>query len=210
MTTTQTEVNGRARKSLAHQLDRLDSILDGLAEALNGAVADAVKEAVGAAVREAVQAVLHEVLTNPELAARLSDSQAAAAPPVAQAPTAPPGGRLRALLARTARAGKTVLVTAAEAGRRLWSLARLAAGAGPALAGLARAAWAKRRRAAWLAGVGGLVGLGCYLAGPLASSAVSALAGSALAAKARLPWPIRVMPWGRRTAAGECAWPAAR
>jgi hypothetical protein len=38
-----TVVNGKAeRKSLAQQIDRLDLILDGLADGLNEAVADAV------------------------------------------------------------------------------------------------------------------------------------------------------------------------
>src|SRR5262245_3110619 len=209
MTTAQSEVNGRARRTLAHQLDRLDAILDGLAEALQGAVADTVKEAVGAAVREAVQAVLHEVLTNPELAARLVGPRTTAAPPAPAGAGRPSlAGRLRAALGRVAVAGKKVWAAAARPVQRLGSLARLALAAGPALAGLARAAWARRRRAVWLLGVGGLVGAGCYLAGPLASSAVSALAGSALAAKVRLPWPLGVPARGRRTTAGGGAWPA--
>lgn len=56
----QSGLNGRFKKSLAYQLDRLDSILDGLADALNGAVADAVKQAVGTAAREAVKVALAE------------------------------------------------------------------------------------------------------------------------------------------------------
>jgi len=50
------------KKTLAFQLDRLDSILDGLAEALNGAVAVAVKESVGAAAKEAVKVALEEAI----------------------------------------------------------------------------------------------------------------------------------------------------
>src|SRR5688572_11059125 len=72
--------SGRAKKSLAHQIDRLDAILDGLAEALNGAVADAVKEAVGAAVAETIKVVLTEVLANPELVARLAPASPASPP----------------------------------------------------------------------------------------------------------------------------------
>src|SRR5262245_66223003 len=68
MTTT---TNGRTRKSLAEQIDRLDAILDGLADALNEAVADAVRDAVTAAVQEAVHAAVVEVLTNAELRKRL-------------------------------------------------------------------------------------------------------------------------------------------
>ena len=43
------------RKSLADQIDRLDTILDGLSEALNESVADAVRGVVGEAVRRALQ-----------------------------------------------------------------------------------------------------------------------------------------------------------
>ena len=65
MTTITTNPNGRTRKSLAEQIDRLDAILDGLSDALTEAVAAAVSEAAGRAVQEAVQAVLAEVLSNP-------------------------------------------------------------------------------------------------------------------------------------------------
>jgi hypothetical protein len=69
--------NSKVRKSLSEQIDRLDKILDGLAEALNGAVADAVTQAVGLAVKEAVQTVLTEVLSNPDLRAQLQGSAVA-------------------------------------------------------------------------------------------------------------------------------------
>lgn len=61
-TTTPTSMNGRMKKTLAFQLDRLDSILDGLAEALNGTVAEAVKETVGQAARDAVKVALDKAL----------------------------------------------------------------------------------------------------------------------------------------------------
>jgi hypothetical protein len=68
-----TSTNGRVqRKSLAGQLDRLDSILDGLANRLNEAVAAAVQEAVSVAVA----AALKEVLTNADLQKRLHPSPA--------------------------------------------------------------------------------------------------------------------------------------
>src|SRR6516225_2189804 len=66
--------NSKVRKSLSEQIDRLDKILDGLAEALNGAVADAVTQAVSLAVKEAVQTVMIEVLSNPDLRAQLQGS----------------------------------------------------------------------------------------------------------------------------------------
>jgi hypothetical protein len=52
-------LNGRPqvqRRQLADQLDRLDLILDGLADALNGAVADAARIAARAAVLESLAA----------------------------------------------------------------------------------------------------------------------------------------------------------
>src|SRR5262249_6673646 len=83
MMTTMTS-NGRpARKTLASQIDRLDTMLEGLAENLNEAVADAVRAAVVVAVREAVQAVLTEGLSNPEILAQLRDALPPSTPPVA-------------------------------------------------------------------------------------------------------------------------------
>jgi hypothetical protein len=72
-------VNGKSRKSLASQLDRLDATLDGLSAGLNEAIAAAVKEAVTVAVREAVQAVVTEVISNPQLLAQFQP----AVPPTA-------------------------------------------------------------------------------------------------------------------------------
>src|SRR5262245_15478729 len=70
-----TTLNNGVRKTLASQLDRLDAILDGLAENLNEAVAmaatNSVKEIVNVAVQEAVRAALVEILTNTEVQKRL-------------------------------------------------------------------------------------------------------------------------------------------
>src|SRR5262249_18333349 len=72
-----TTLNNGVRKTLASQLDRLDMILDGLAENLNEAVAiaaaNSVKEIVNVAVQEAVRAALVEILTNVEVQKRLID-----------------------------------------------------------------------------------------------------------------------------------------
>ena len=60
-----TTLNGKPqRKQIADQLDRLDGIIDALAEGLPGAVADAC--------RAALKDVLVEVLTNPNLRALLA------------------------------------------------------------------------------------------------------------------------------------------
>jgi hypothetical protein len=85
-TMTNSNRNGRKRMSLDEQIGRLDQTLDGLADGLNEAVADAVKMAVGNAVREAVQCTLTDVLTNPDILARL---RATAAPKVEEEPARP-------------------------------------------------------------------------------------------------------------------------
>jgi hypothetical protein len=69
-----TATNGKPRKQLSDQLDRLDGILDTLAEGLNGAVADAAREGTRLAVKDAIV----EIMTNPEL--RALNSPAAPTP----------------------------------------------------------------------------------------------------------------------------------
>src|ERR1700682_5962401 len=81
------DTNCKARKSLAMQIDRLDAMLDGLAENLNDAVASAVKEAVAVAVREAVQAVLKEVIAKqPVLVQNVTKTNTSALPIHAEVP----------------------------------------------------------------------------------------------------------------------------
>jgi hypothetical protein len=61
-------LNGRPpRKQLGDQLDRLDGILDVLADALPAAVADACREGA----RQAMKEVVLELLTNPDVRAML-------------------------------------------------------------------------------------------------------------------------------------------
>src|SRR5688500_14001723 len=78
MSATATATNGKPRKQLSDQLDRLDSIIDVLAEGLPGAVTDACREGARAAVKDAII----EIVSNPELRALLA--------PVRSAPVAPP------------------------------------------------------------------------------------------------------------------------
>ena len=71
-----TLLNGRARKTLAQQLDRMDTMLDGLSEGLNEAVATAatasMREVVCLAVQQAVRTTLAEILSNAEVQNRLA------------------------------------------------------------------------------------------------------------------------------------------
>jgi hypothetical protein len=97
--TTTTADNGNAtqRKTLASQLDRLDTILDALdiglkeavATAVQGAVEVAVREAVAQAVQQAVEGLVSEVLTNPDALALLRATLAPEPAPVAIVPPAP-------------------------------------------------------------------------------------------------------------------------
>jgi hypothetical protein len=223
-----TGANGRAqRKSLAEQIDRLDQILDGLADGLSAAVADAVTAAVGTAV----QAAVREVLSNPELLRRLRPEPAPAAGKVGELARRLCGGLAGALgrcwgglvavaeqgrqkvteVAATVRAGRQALVGRVRAGltsfaRRVW------------LGGALLVLLARRYRKPLLAAlaVGTAVGLGCYLAGPAVSSAVSGLAGfvgSLMAGtRSRLRRLLAGEEWGggclgraREAAAGRCA-----
>ena len=85
MTATAT-LNGKPqRRQLADQLDRLDGIIDALAEGLNQAVADACRDGARAAVRDAII----EIVSNPELRAMLAP-QAVPVPAAAPIPATPP------------------------------------------------------------------------------------------------------------------------
>src|SRR4051794_41909483 len=115
MSATTTVPNGKPRRQLADELDRLDrqmdradAILDALAEGLNGAVADATRDGTRQAVKEAVI----ELLTDPALRATLH--AASAPPPTAARPS--PWDRLRAAAPRAAPPGKGA-VGAGAAGR---------------------------------------------------------------------------------------------
>jgi len=148
--TTTTNTNGRVRTSLASQIDRLDSILDGLAEAINETVVAAVQEAVGRAVREAVQATLAEVLRNPQLRPLLPPRPAATEE--ATAPQRPP--LLRRVAGWLMRTVHEAWHQAAASVRRAWSGIRSAVW-GPVLG------WWQRSATAWVApapGPGGLTG----------------------------------------------------
>jgi hypothetical protein len=101
--TTTTNADGRTRKSLAEQIDRLDAILDGLSEALQGAVAAAVQEAAGRAVQEAVRAVLAQVLTDPALRERALPAESRPAPQADSPSVAQPLARLATWLGTRAR-----------------------------------------------------------------------------------------------------------
>src|SRR5579863_1570681 len=97
-----TIANGRPqRKQLSDQLDRLDSIIDALAEGLPAAVAAAAREGTRAAVKDAIL----EILTNPDLRTMIQSHAPAESSPVTTMPIAEPAStpgpwqRLRTRLA---------------------------------------------------------------------------------------------------------------
>jgi hypothetical protein len=139
------KTNGRPRKQLADQLDRLDGIIDSLSDGLNQAVAGAVEAAVGQAVKQAVEGVLTELVSNPtvrELLARTATA-AAAGPTPAESPQEN-GTRRRPSMLETAGQRLRAVGRACVAGvQRTWQVV-LAAGAGVA----ATAAWVDRSRLA--------------------------------------------------------------
>jgi hypothetical protein len=81
---TVTNTNGQVqRKTLASQLDRLDSIIDALANGLNETVADVLRQTVAVVVPQVVQGIVQQVLTHPDVLRLLAAQQVASAAPVA-------------------------------------------------------------------------------------------------------------------------------
>lgn len=106
-------INGRPRRQLSDQLDRLDEqllqvdrVLDALSVGLEGAVRDATKEGTRIAVKEAVV----ELLTNPELRDAL---HAASASPAEAKPSF--WSRIQAKTRQAVNAVKDGVVSAASA-----------------------------------------------------------------------------------------------
>jgi hypothetical protein len=208
--------SSRARKSLAEQIDRLDTILDGLANNLNEAVAmavaDAVKEVLGVAVQKAVHTALVEVMTNTELQKRLAINQADPVEKVEATAHASSGlgdkmrrcwawlaGKVQAawsgLVAVTVHAGNrvktaigSVIATVTYVGRQVRDQVIQRGRIGWMMAAALVALAFRYRTQSMVAGaIGLIVGLASYHVGPLASSVVCGLAGGILALASGMP-----------------------
>jgi hypothetical protein len=184
-----TNTHGGARKSLAEQIDRLDAILDGLAENLNAAVVDAVAGAVKDAVQEAVHAAVIEVLTNAELKKRL------------QTPASKPSVPVVVVLANTARRcwswlTDTAKMVAKKAAGKATQAVRRCVASGRAKLEEVREEVSKKARTGWMLAValaavakrfrkqilvalvvGALVGVAFYVGGREIASVGCGLAG---------------------------------
>jgi hypothetical protein len=184
--------NSKVRKSLSEQIDRLDKILDGLAEALNGAVADAVTHAVGLAVKEAVQTVLTEVLSNPDIRAHPQGSTPA--PTAADAyPAILPTGtstvrRVAQSVARLVRWCTSRLHALAQLGRRaVQQVGRVATNLLARVRGLRF--FVRPLAAALLLGVA--TGIAAYCAGPWLAGVVGGAGGLGLRLALRMRCLLR-------------------
>jgi hypothetical protein len=184
--TTEAPMNGQARKSLADQIDRLDAMLDGLADGLNDAVAAAVKDAVGMAVQQAVQAVMREMLTSPELLARLGGAVPPSAPAQEAASKAKVGWKRRWLSVCKTLTGR-LKAGRIWCGRRLQGVRSRAFGVLRQVRTLARF----RNQLLIAAGVGLMVGAATYLAGPWLSAAAGAIGGFAASLAVQLGLTLR-------------------
>jgi hypothetical protein len=201
MTTTM-NANGRARQTLACQIDRLDNMLDGLANGINETVVTAVQEAISQAVREAVQAAVSEVLTNTALQRRLQP-----APTESSDPPPKKGHRVTQTVGNAcswvARKVKGVLTKVAAAASQVCQMIKevacfvahgaltLVQKAYQMAKAVVSGCWRRiirlfslaprvRKGALIALGVGIVAGSGCYLAGPLVASAVTGLYSAVL------------------------------
>ena len=171
MSTTAT-MNGKPqRRQLADQLDRLDGIIDCLAEGLNGAVADACREGTRLAVKDAIV----EIMSNAELRALLAPQAVPAAPAPATAPE-PKGPGLWARLKAKVAAAREALTGAATKAKEAVAARYKAAGDTVAAVRTATGEALPLRRVLWVGlGVGLLVGLVCLAVPHAAAAAVSAV-----------------------------------
>lgn len=166
--------NGKPqRKQLADQLDRLDAIIDALAEGLNGAVADACREGTRLAVKDAIV----EILTNPELRAMLvPQALPVPAPKTPDTPLDPKKPGLWSRLKAKVAAARTAVVAFAVKAKAAVTAKVAGVTAAVAAAGTAAGESLPVRRALGVAlGVGLLIGLACYQMPESASAAVAGI-----------------------------------
>ena len=179
-TATTTTMNGKPRKQLADQLDRLDGIIDALADGLNQAVIDAAHEGTRLAVKDAIV----EIMTNPELRALLAPGR----PEPTPAPAAPPPEAVQepkkpglwTRLKAKAAAARDALTGAATKAKEAVAAKYRAASDTVAAVGTAAGEALPLRRVLWVGlGAGLLVGLVCLVVPHAAAAAVSAVSVAA-------------------------------
>jgi hypothetical protein len=194
-----TNVTGHKRPTLSEQINRLDTILDSLADNLKEGVALAVREAIASAMKEAFQGGRIDVQNHPELADRLRLE--AAVNPSHVVPFAPPV-KAQGCLVRLADVAKAVNSNIVNRTRRAPArVTQLASSCWKMFAGHLSSGWsclqvrwqgvrtylsshfemARKIRKPLLIvlGMGSVFGLTCHVAEPIVATAVSGLAGFA-------------------------------
>src|SRR4051794_6528881 len=173
------------RKTLAEQLDRLDTIVDVLADGLNETVADVVKQAVAAS--------LQTLLSNPDLLRNLAATVTPPLPEPLDVPEQKPGHAAR--LTDRLREGWEKVKTAA---RVTCAVVRgKVSNARKSVSGTTRRIWQPlttawhltkqcRKPVVIAACVGLLVGMGSFLAGPVVAAVVSGITSTGLTLAARI------------------------
>ncbi|VTT98793.1 unnamed protein product [Gemmataceae bacterium] len=182
--------NGKpTRKQLADQLDRLDGIIDALAEGLNQAVADAAREGTRLAVKDAIV----EIMTNPDLRAMLVPHV-----PAPKTPDVPPEAKKPSIWARIktkVAAARTATVAFATKVKTAVATKYATVTASVAAIGVAAGEALPVRRAMGVAlGVGLVVALACYQMPETMSAALAGVGAACAAAFAQ------VGAWLRRAA----------
>jgi hypothetical protein len=176
------------RRQLSDQIDRLDRVLDGLAEGLNSAVADAAREGTRLAVKDAIV----EILTEPTLRARLHQATAPEPPGDGDRPARRPGFWAR-LKARTAQAFQSAGQIASHAVRGVVCGAKaLAAKAASAVRAVGQLGSLKRLTVVGL-GAGIAFATAAAVAPRAVATALSAVSGAVAGAA------VQVGFWTRRT-----------
>ena len=172
--------NGKAqRKQLSGQLDRLDTIIDALAEGLPGAVTDACREGARAAVKDAII----EIFTNPEIRALLDTLRTVREPAPAHARAPGLWTRLKAKAA-AARAKVSGAVSCAK--EAVLCQFRAVRDALSALAALTGEPVPWRRVLVAGAAVGLTVGAVCLVVPHTAAAAVAAVGAAATSVAAQV------------------------
>ena len=113
------------RRQLTEELEKLDTMIDGLSEAIPGTIKDVLEQQVGTAIADGIKAAVLEVLANPDLITVFKHNMPPSTPPASQqGPVIVPIPRpslLRTLLSKfkstvagVARWGQDKVVTAAK------------------------------------------------------------------------------------------------
>lgn len=181
MTATAT-MNGKPqRKQLADQLDRLDGIIDALADGLNQAVIDAAREGTRLAVKDAIV----EIMTNPELRALLAPARPEPTPapvpmpPETVTPEPKKPGLWTRIKAKVAAARDALTGAAAKAKEAVAARYKAASDTVVAVGTAAGEALPLGRIVVRAAVVGLVVGVVCLVMPQTAAAAVSAVSAAA-------------------------------